>query len=132
MVDDPLTLLYRQIASMHWQDERVTSSAFKPGPNHRGLLSTRHERVGAERAYTEFRDAGCNTIGSWAVSANEVDGNGVCDGVHAYLDEFIDGAPDGHVSIDYNPSPTRADTLRIAKRLAEKATARGRQFPPTA
>jgi len=126
---DPLTLLYRQIPAIHLPGGRVSSAAFVPGPNHDSLLSTRHQSVGAERAYVEFVAAGNATEGSWAVSVDDVGNNGICDEVAAYLDEFIGGAPDGHVSIDFNPSPSVSATKRIAKHLSRKADARGKLFP---
>lgn len=127
---DSDTLLYRQVPAIHLPGGKVSSAAFVPGPNHRSLLSTRHESVGAERSHQEFVAAGNSSEGSWAVSVEEVRTNSVCSDVAPYLDEFIDGAPEGHVSIDFNPSPTPSATKRIAKHLSRCAHARGRLHPP--
>lgn len=125
------TLLYRQVPLIHLPGGKVSSAAFVPGPNHQSLLSTRHETVGAKRAYLEFIAANNSTEGSWAVTVGEVRTNGVCEDIAPYLDEFLNGAPEGHVSIDFNPSPSTSATKRIAKHLSRRAQARGRIHPPT-
>lgn len=123
------TLLFRQIAACHRPDGRISSAAFVPGPSHKGLLSTRHERVGAKRSYLDYAALHNDSLGSWAVTAGEVEDNGTCDGIRSYLDEKIDGAPEGHVSIDFNPSPSKTATKKIARHLARKAEARGCLHP---
>lgn len=129
---DSSTLLFRQVPLIHLPGGRVSSAAFVPGPNHDSLLSTRHEAVGAERAYQEFVAEGNSSEGSWGVTVDEVRTNGVCDEVAPYLDEFINGAPQGHVSIDFNRSPSTSATKRIAKHLSRRAHDRGRLHPPLA
>lgn len=125
-------ILYRQVHKIHLDSSgAVRSGAFVPAPDHEGLLSTRHERVGAIRAYEDFLASGNSTEGSWAVTVNEVEENGVVVGIAAFLDDHVDGNPDGHVSIDFNPSPSKAATKRAARVLAQAATSRGRQYPHT-
>lgn len=129
---DSGTLLFRQVPAIHLPGGKVSSAAFVPGPNHQSLLSTRHQSIGAERSHREFVAAGNGSEGSWAVSVGEVKENGVCNEIGAILDEHINGAPEGHVSIDFNPSPSTSATKRIAKHLSRRAHDRGRLYPPLA
>ncbi|WP_264631230.1 hypothetical protein [Microbacterium hydrothermale] len=58
-----------------------------------------------------------------------MENNEACTGIAAFLDEFIDDAPEGHVSIDFTASPGRSATKRVAKHLARRANDRNRRHP---
>lgn len=134
-IADPTVILYRQVQPLHFPLGRLSSGAFVPGPKHKGLLSTRHEAIGAKRAYEEFiavlDDEGnpYESCGTWSVTVDEVEQNGVCEGIAAYLDECIDGNPEGHVSIDFNSSPSPTKTKRIARHLARCGEFRAIRIP---
>lgn len=129
-ITDERVLLLRQVHPLHLKpDGTVASAAFVPGPTHQGLLSTRHERIGARAAYEQHLNLGIDSEGTWAISVEEVHHNGVCDGVRAFEDGHLDGNPEAHVSVDFNATPSRNAATRVAKHLARCATARERLHP---
>lgn len=129
-IEDESVELIRQVQPLHFSSKGVVKySAFVPGPRHDGQLSTMHGRIGAQKAYDDWRAQDYESAGSWIVTVGEARNNGVCDGIEALLDEGLNDMPVGHVSIDFRPTGDKPTTIRLAKALARAANDRGRAHP---
>ncbi len=110
-------VLLRQIPEIHFPDGVLSKQAFVPTPTDAGLLSTRREAVGAQRAYDEYCARGLNSLGTMGVTVAEVGAVG-----RWAIDDSTEAAPQ-HASIDM-VGLTRGEAERAARGLRDAAKAR--------
>ncbi|MFY0571469.1 hypothetical protein ACN28E_47620 [Archangium lansingense] len=126
-------LLYRQVSpSPSWvNDGRVTSVAFTPWEKDQGLLSVScGSRTTAECCYDHYtKNLGLQSVGVWAVTTDEAKAVGL-DSYWSPVEPPDPRPPDpAHGSIDFRGRDEKT-AKTLAKSLAKKAHARGRQYPP--
>lgn len=116
------TMLHRQIHPAFFRNGRVESPAFRPSPEHKGLLSTEDgDRITAEAAWIRYTTVRrFDSVGSMAVTPGE------CEGLA--LPVIPDGGTDPdlspeHVSIDFN-GLDRKQTESKSKKLRDAAVTR--------
>jgi hypothetical protein len=113
-------------------DGKLSSAAFRPTPEHNGLLSTRREFVSAEAAFQQHiteRDADnqpLKSVGTWGVSVGELSGQALS----AYDDSAEPGNPIGHASVDFQ-AMTRGQQERASRVLRDAACERGCLYLPS-
>lgn len=103
-----------------------SKSAFMPGSNDKGGLSTHAQVVSAEDAYRAYLSPTRRALGTWGISVDE------CKKQSAppYSDGGIEGNPANHVSVWFPmPAPRRVHE-RIALELCKAAIARKCLYRP--
>jgi hypothetical protein len=127
------SLFYRQV-NPNWLADGVPSSqAFGPTPKDKNKLSVDDaSKVSAEGSWRHFTEKlGLQSVGTWAVSMDEVEEAG--DLVVAASPKVVaeDPAKDNpaHCDVDFSHVSSKGQKKRKAQLLAMKATARGCLYP---
>ena len=121
---NPSELLLRQVhPAQLLSDGALSSVAFRPSALDAGLLSTRREHIGASQAFDDWA-AHHETVGTWAVSVDDVDKRSL----HAYDDSQEADQPDGHASVDFTMH-TPGACAKKGRHLRDAAQERGPLHP---
>lgn len=105
-------------------DGQPASSAFLPRASHAGLLSTRRQHIGAERAFREWIE-NHESRGTWGVTVGEVENASL----RAFDDSNESDHPEGHASVDFNSLTTNGLQKRSARVLRDHAVKHGCLHP---
>lgn len=125
-------LVFRQVHPHHWDGKNSNSVAFSPTPKDDDQLSVDDSaQVTAEKSWGFFtKNLGFRSIGTWAVSAGEIQTAG---DLELLRDPLID--PDdstknnpAHCLIDFSRLTSKGQRKKRAQELAIKASERGCQF----
>lgn len=119
-LENPDELLLRQVHPDQIKvDGDPSSSAFRPSRSDLGLLSTRREHIGAERAYREWSKDHLSA-GTWGMSVEEIE----TVKLRAFDDSHEPGQPEGHASVDFQ-SQTNARQNKTGRILRDLSVERG-------
>lgn len=123
---DLAEVLQRQVHPSQLDPVKVVSkAAFKPDPT--GMLSTLRQRVSPAEAFRRHvEESHLDSVGTWGVSVAEAEAQSA----PAWDDEFCDGLPADHASVDFTQHPTGNQKLRAASRLRDAAVGRGCLYTP--
>lgn len=117
--------LLRQVHPVQFTvDGGPSSAAFRPNRSDEGLLSTRREHIGAERAYTEWV-VSHESAGTWGITVGDVDDASL----RAFDDSTEPGQPEGHASVDFT-GLTNGAKVKSSRKLRERAVEGGCLHPP--
>lgn len=118
------TILLRQVHPEFIPEGKLTSQAFVPFPKDEGMPSVYDGDLispqDSHRHYTEILTLESDSV--WGVSSGEV----VAEGLTCRADAKADFP--SHAVIDFSAHPERS-FRKYAKKLKERALARGRMFP---
>ena len=125
-------LLFRQVNPNHWDGRVPNSQAFFPTPKDEDKLSVDDASlVGAEGSWIHFiRNLGLKSVGTWAVSYEEVQMAGNLTVVRDPLVDQTNPSKNNpaHTLIDFSQITTKGQKKKRAQELAIKASARGCLF----
>lgn len=117
-------LLLRQVHPNHVLDDgSIASIAFAPGPNDAARLSTRREKIGAERAFREWTQTSLSS-GTWGVSVGEVHSTGL----FAVDDSAMPGMPEAHASVAFD-GLAKGQVRQSSRKLRDAAQTRSCLYP---
>lgn len=113
-------VLLRQVHPLQYLvDGKLSSVAFYPSEDDEGVMSTRREEIGAERACLDWlKDH--ESAGTWGVSVGEF----AAHTIEAVDDSSLEGQPEGHASADYTHMEER-DRRKKGRKIRDHAWARG-------
>lgn len=96
-LDDQTEVLLRQVHPLQYLvDGKLSSVAFYPSEDDQGVMSTRREAIGAERACLDWLEKH-DSAGTWGVSVGEF----AMHTVETTDDSSLPEQPEGHASADY-------------------------------
>lgn len=96
-LDNGAEVLLRQVHPLQYLvDGKLSSQAFFPSEDDQGVMSTRREEVGAERACRDWL-ADHQSAGTWGVSVGEFAEHTI----ETTDDSGLPDQPEGHASADY-------------------------------
>ncbi|OAM90735.1 hypothetical protein AW736_06420 [Termitidicoccus mucosus] len=129
-------MVFRQVHPNHWDGKNPNSVAFSPTPKDQDQLSVDDASlVTAEESWTHFtKNLGLQSVGVWAVTANEIASSGELALLRAPITGQTDVQKDNpaHCLIDFSKLTTKGQKKRCAQQLALLASVRGCQFQPVA
>lgn len=125
-------LVFRQVHPNHWDGKNPNSVAFSPTPKDDDKLSVDDgAQVTAENSWIFFtKNLGFRSVGTWAVSAGEIQALG---DLELHRDPLVDSTDatknnPAHCLIDFSRLTSKGQRKKRAQELAIKASERGCQF----
>lgn len=125
VLTNPDTMCLRQVHPQEVTASGLSSSAFLPNTNDNGLLSTRHESMGAKAAFQAWISAGYQSVGTWGFTVGEISSLSKA----VAIDDAAQLGVLYHVSVDFNNAVSEGEKKRWARKFRDAAESRGRLHP---
>lgn len=114
-------VLLRQVHPLQYlEGGKLSSKAFCPSEIDAGVMSTRREAIGADKACLDWLDTGHRSAGTWGVSVGDFQDSGI----ETVDDSNLPKQPQGHASADYTHLPSRMQ-LKKGRIIRDAAWERG-------
>jgi hypothetical protein len=119
-LEDEAEVLLRQVHPLQYLvDGTLSSVAFYPSEDDQGVMSTRRQAIGAERACLDWLEDH-ESAGTWGVSVGEF----AAHTVETTDDSSLPGQPEGHASADYTHM-TGGASRKKGRKIRDHAQDRG-------